>query len=297
MSSSDQLKGAVKQMWKNQRGLAFPLALVVLGISVLLMVPFLGSISTGSITSRKSIVKTAERYAADAAFEDALWNLTKGNISIASEGNSTSYSLTEAVNGVVPNVTVTREADGCGDVANADEPEGCNNSFDDIRFHVYKIEISAGDVTTQRNVTTDYFCMGLLATIVGTKEADNLTGTSGSDVIVALDGDDTIDGKVADDVICGGAGNESIEGQSGSDTIYGGSGNDTIKGGSQSDTIYGGSGNDTIKGEEDSDTIYGGSGSEGIDGGPGEDFCDGGEGSDGAKKCETMVNIPYQLNK
>ena len=76
MSSSDQLKGAVKQMWENQRGMAFPLALVVLGIGAMLTVPFLNSVSSGSISSRKSNVKTFERYAADAALEDAIWNLT-----------------------------------------------------------------------------------------------------------------------------------------------------------------------------------------------------------------------------
>ncbi len=84
MGPSNQLKGAVKQRWKNQKGLAFPLALVVLGISVLLMVPFLNGVSSGSLTSRKSVAKTFERYAADAALEDALWNLNNGSISLGS---------------------------------------------------------------------------------------------------------------------------------------------------------------------------------------------------------------------
>ncbi|MDX2484270.1 MAG: Hint domain-containing protein [Pseudodonghicola sp.] len=67
-------------------------------------------------------------------------------------------------------------------------------------------------------------------TIIGTADADDLTGGLGPD---------TIHGKAGDDTIIGGGGDDSISGGSGNDTLSGGSGNDIFE-------FNAGDGDDTI---------------------------------------------------
>ena len=135
-------------------------------------------------------------------------------------------------------------------------------------------------------------------TITGTRDSDNLVGTSGDDVICGLDGDDTIDGKAGndliyagfgedvvagrtgDDTIYGGPGNDLILGHRGDDTIYGGLSNDSLWGGSGDDTIYGGDETDEVYGEADNDILYGNDGPDKIHGGQGNDTIYGGNGDD-----------------
>jgi len=88
-------------------------------------------------------------------------------------------------------------------------------------------------------------CNGVLATIVGTDDDNQLFGTSGDDVIVGAKGNDVIYGNGGNDLICG---------NSGADELYGGAGNDTIYGGNGKDLIVGGAGNDTMIGDQGIDT-------------------------------------------
>ena len=73
-------------------------------------------------------------------------------------------------------------------------------------------------------------------------------GTSGNDVIDALDGvtngADQVFGHEGHDTISGLGGNNSIFGDVGNDDIFGGSGNDLLKGGGGADDLWGGSGAD-----------------------------------------------------
>ena len=135
-------------------------------------------------------------------------------------------------------------------------------------------------------------------TITGTRDSDNLIGTSGDDVICGLDGDDFIDGKAGndliyagfgedvvagrtgDDTIHGGPGNDLILGHRGNDTIYGGLSNDRLYGGGGDDTIWGGEETDEIYGEADNDFLYGNDGPDKIHGGQGDDIIYGGKGDD-----------------
>jgi Ca2+-binding RTX toxin-like protein len=61
--------------------------------------------------------------------------------------------------------------------------------------------------------------------------AENLTGTSGNDLIDLLDGDDTYNGLAGDDTALGGTGNDCIIGGAGADSLLGNDGADTLVGG------------------------------------------------------------------
>jgi Ca2+-binding RTX toxin-like protein len=88
--------------------------------------------------------------------------------------------------------------------------------------------------------------------------ADNLTGTSGDDVIYALDsfgssdtisvayGNDTVFGQNGSDQISGGDGNDRLNGNAGTDTIAGGNGDDRLNGGAGLDRLTGNGGADTF---------------------------------------------------
>lgn len=70
--------------------------------------------------------------------------------------------------------------------------------------------------------------------------------------------DDWILGSANADTITGGTGNDYLFGGSGNDAIGGESGNDYVRGGAGNDTLYGGIGDDTLRGDTGNDTLYGG---------------------------------------
>jgi Ca2+-binding RTX toxin-like protein len=84
--------------------------------------------------------------------------------------------------------------------------------------------------------------------IQGTIDADQLTGTSGNDVIFALAGNDRVDTGAGNDVVVAGRGNDQIRGGAGNDVLRGGAGHDRITGGSGNDVLVGGIGLDTLRG-------------------------------------------------
>jgi len=94
---------------KREAGQALPLALITLALGSLLIGNFLSSVSTNLLTSEVYRDELPARYAADAAIEDAIWNLRYGDLtSLTEPEDSASYSLPETVNGFTPRVTVTR---------------------------------------------------------------------------------------------------------------------------------------------------------------------------------------------
>jgi len=95
---------------------------------------------------------------------------------------------------------------------------------------VAQLPMSSASAATQKTST------GVRCTIVGTKHADHLRGTSGNDVICGLGGNDTIDGRGGNDVIDGGSGNDTLIGGAGDDTLIGGSGSDKLDGGAGHNT-------------------------------------------------------------
>lgn len=88
------------------------LALIALAAGSILIAPFLSSVSTKLLASRKYRAAIVEQYAGDAGIEDALWSVTYGDFGstvLTAPGDSTSYSLGQTVNGATPSITVTRD--------------------------------------------------------------------------------------------------------------------------------------------------------------------------------------------
>lgn len=117
---------------REEKGLALPLALMALAAGALLITPFLNSVSTSVLASRKERTSIFEQYAADAGIEDARWNLTYGDLAataVPTQGDTTAYTLGQPVNGSAPSIAVTRVQD------------------------IYEVISSAGGVTTQKNMS------------------------------------------------------------------------------------------------------------------------------------------------
>ncbi|MBW8881270.1 MAG: hypothetical protein JF615_07580, partial [Asticcacaulis sp.] len=97
---------------------------------------------------------------------------------------------------------------------------------------------------------------------------DDVTGTSGANMISTGDGNDVITGGAGDDTLNGGAGNDTINAganSDGADTVDGGDGNDVITS----------SGQGTVTGGNGDDYVYAGLGTfETLDGGAGTDTLD-----------------------
>lgn len=70
-----------------------------------------------------------------------------------------------------------------------------------------------------RGGTSRVRCLGRPATIVGTRDADELEGTARRDVVAALGGRDKVRGLGGADLICGGPGRDSLGGGPGRDRI------------------------------------------------------------------------------
>ena len=95
--------------WNGQNGQVLPVALITLAMGSLLVGSFLNNASTNLIATRVFRETMPAQYAADAAIEDVVWNLTYGDlVNLTEPEDAVSYSLTETVNGYTPRVTVTR---------------------------------------------------------------------------------------------------------------------------------------------------------------------------------------------
>jgi Ca2+-binding RTX toxin-like protein len=147
------------------------------------------------------------------------------------------------------------------------------------------------------------YCLGQIATIVGTNGNDALDGTAGADVIAGLDGNDVIRGFGGNDVLCGGEGTNIFDGGAGADTMTGGHGDDSFYGNDgQDQATYrdsnfpvvadlslrsaSGDGNDVFSAVEDlagsnwADYVIGDAGNNRLTGLGGNDFISGNSGDD-----------------
>jgi Ca2+-binding RTX toxin-like protein len=93
--------------------------------------------------------------------------------------------------------------------------------------------------------------------IFGTRHADVLVGTPGSDVFYARGGDDVIIGRGGRDVVYGGPGDDLVRGGRGSDRLFGGPGRDRLVGGRGNDVLVGNSGRDRLMGGHGDDVMRG----------------------------------------
>ena len=96
---------------KDEKGQALPLALAALAVGVLLITPFLESVSVHSIASRTYTSSMLQLYSSDAGVEDAIWGLTNGSLAdeLTAPGDTVSHSVSEAVNDISPSISITRD--------------------------------------------------------------------------------------------------------------------------------------------------------------------------------------------
>jgi Ca2+-binding RTX toxin-like protein len=111
--------------------------------------------------------------------------------------------------------------------------------------------------------------------LLGTDQAETLTGGPEDDLICAYGEDDTATGGGGDDAIAGGDGADTITGGNGDDAIYGEAGQDDIDGNAGSDYLSGGDDFDEIEshdGTGGNDTLDGGGGVDACNPDPGDAF-------------------------
>jgi phospholipase/lecithinase/hemolysin len=94
---------------------------------------------------------------------------------------------------------------------------------------------------------------------------------SGTDLVLAHDGDDDVKLRGGDDVALGGRGADRIAGNKGSDLLMGGGDGDTLIGGRGADLLAGGPGTDALRGAGGGDILIGGTDDDFIAGGRGND--------------------------
>lgn len=142
-------------------------------------------------------------------------------------------------------------------------------------------------------------CAGVRATIVGTSRVDELTGTRGRDVVVALGGDDVISTGPGADLVCAGGDFDHVRTGGGRDVALGGSGDDYVDLGAGRDVAEGGAGVDALFGRAGADDLRGGVGSglttEGLVGGPGDDVLRGGPGRDATQYFDAPRGVRVDL--
>ncbi|MBE9184868.1 S8 family serine peptidase [Microcoleus sp. LEGE 07076] len=99
------------------------------------------------------------------------------------------------------------------------------------------------------------FALGGNDFIVGSSDAERLSGDNGNDRLLGGGNSDTLFGGVGNDLLNGGAGNDLLFGNQSSDTLQGGRGDDALNGGSGSDVLVGDAGKDTLTGGLGADTF------------------------------------------
>ena len=144
-------------------------------------------------------------------------------------------------------------------------------------------------------------CAGFVPTIIGTSKADDLKGTDGRDVVLALDGDDTIDTGKGRDIVCAGDGFDLVKTGPGRDLVRGGRGDDNVVAGRGDDVVRGEAGIDSLFGGRGDDVLRGGAGFglgiEGLIGGPGDDRLLGGPGLDSAQYFDAREGVRVNLRR
>jgi uncharacterized protein len=147
---------------------------------------------------------------------------------------------------------------------------------------------STGTLVVQEEIPISYNLTGF-TNVIGTVQADSITGDAGNNVFLSGAGNDTITGGAGNDTILGGDGNDTLLSGTGNDQIYGGKGSDLIEGDEGDDQIegdkgndilFGGDGNDSLSGDAGNDQLYGDEGNDVTNGGDGNDFMVGGIGQD-----------------
>ncbi|MES0884378.1 hypothetical protein [Roseibium sp. SCP14] len=141
--------------------------------------------------------------------------------------------------------------------------------------------------------------------VIGSAQADSLTGDTENNALEGLAGNDTLNGGSGDDILSGGAGADTINGGAGTDAadystsgagvsvdlltgtanggdaagdvlseienLFGSDHDDQLKGNAGANLLLGGAGDDQLSGQGGNDTLSGGAGADVLFGGGGDD--------------------------
>ncbi len=171
----------------SEKGQALPIAIMALALGTLVITPFLSHASSSLIGSGVHKQVIMEQDAADAGVEHAIWSLTSGDLAaqMPEPGDSVTYQLGEAVNGITPVVTVTanQTAVTAGDTGGAvidtlefDTADGNTPAIIHISGNVYAIAYrGTGDDGFLKTVSVA--ADGAISpTIISTLEFDTASG-------------------------------------------------------------------------------------------------------------------------
>ncbi|MEG3923752.1 S8 family serine peptidase [Microcoleus sp. D3_18a_C4] len=100
-----------------------------------------------------------------------------------------------------------------------------------------------------------FFALGGNDFIVGSSDADRISGDNGNDRILGGSNSDTLLGGADNDVLNGGVSSDFLFGDADSDTLQGGKGDDALNGDFGSDVLVGDGGKDTLTGGLGPDTF------------------------------------------
>ena len=142
---------------------------------------------------------------------------------------------------------------------------------------VFTYEVSDGEATVIGQTT---LTLQPLNQVTGTSGEDVLFATVNNDWVRGLEGDDNLYGEDGDDYIFGNEGNDFISGWNGNDVLYGGSGNDDLYGYTGDDILHGEDGDDYLDAASGNDILTGGAGNDELRGWTGNDTLNGDEGMD-----------------
>ena len=97
-------------MKNGEKGQALVITLILVAFGTLVITPFLGNAGSNMIGSRAYGQAINEQYSGDAGVEHAIWDLAYDDLAdnLTSPGDNVSYSLGEAINGIVPDITVVK---------------------------------------------------------------------------------------------------------------------------------------------------------------------------------------------
>ncbi|HEX8062715.1 MAG TPA: calcium-binding protein [Allosphingosinicella sp.] len=176
--------------------------------------------------------------------------------------------------GILPEDVIVRKGGYGSDFVLSVDDDGGSITFGygAIMAGVFEVRFDDGTVWTYDEL--------VLRSMIGTEDADELTGYQGDSILRGLGGDDILTGMWGNDRLEGGAGDDRLSGLWGNDILDGGAGDDWMSGAWGNDILEGGAGNDSMSGEWDDDILKGGAGNDSLTGEWGNDILEGGAGND-----------------
>jgi hypothetical protein len=162
-----------------------------------------------------------------------------------------------------------------------DTPDSTDSGSDNPPTNTPTPTVPTVHASFQPNVTTDTLAgEDTDDFLLGTVEANEMSGLGGQDVLVGLEANDNLFGNDGDDVMFGNQGADYMDGGNGKDILFAGKDDDAVKGGADDDALIGDIGNDRLAGDSGNDILFGNLGEDCLDGSEGDDQLFGGQGND-----------------